>query len=335
MQQRLLYIDIAKAIGLCMVILSHTVYPKMMLYSVGWFVPIFFITSGYTTFNIDIAQKAKKLIGSYILYSVILFILFLSIQYIRQAPLGDIKNMVVGILYSRYSLYPLDVCDNIYFLNMEYNAPLWFLTSMFTAYVALMPLLKWPKWQAWIIGAYIILTFLLAQLPILLPWSIDCAPLMAIFIYCGMKMRDYNLLENRSWLLWSIIFIGYCVLTVINGSENLSVRDYGNSIVLCCMSGILGSIFTLKFAFWLEQFKIAKYIAYIGKHSLTIFCLQMPLIVFTRVVIHKLSGALSIEIATAAIALCQLSAAIVGGLIVDLIIRNLAFEKLANKLIAR
>lgn len=322
-QPRLIYVDVAKAIGLFMVILSHTVYPQIMYIGIGCFVSIFFIVSGYTTQSLNITKKTTRLIGSYIIFSIILFFLYLLIQAIRHVPLDGCTNMAIGILYSRYSLYPLNTTENIYFLNMEYNAPLWFLTSMYTGFLALIPLLKLKKNKFFLICIYIFFAWLMNQCPILLPWSIDCAPMVAIFLFIGIKLHESNFLNNTSYIHWLAIISIYCLITYMNGGTNLSVRDYGNSILFCLLSGISGSLLILKTSKWIERFKISKYLALIGQHSLVIFCMQMPLITCTRVIINKINTLPSFDFPTIAIALCQLLVAIVGGLILSVIMRKI------------
>lgn len=324
--QRLCYIDIAKSLGLVMVILSHTVYPQLMLIAIGWYVPIFFIASGYTLGNFNIPKRGKRLIGSYVCFSLLLLGLYILIQCMRHEPLNGIRNMTMGILYSRYALYPLTAAENINLLHMEYNAPLWFLTSMFTAYIALIPLLKWSKLWGGIIIGYIALTWCLNHLPILLPWSIDCAFVTAIFIWIGIKLRKIDYISNNSRRLWIAIFAGYLFITYLNGGVNLSIREYGNSILFFLISGVLGSMLIIKLSEWLETFAMSKYLTYIGQHSLTIFCIQMPLLVFSRVIIHKINIAMSIDTPAIAIALFQLVVAIVGGCLFDFVVHNTMYK---------
>lgn len=48
-EQRLDYVDIAKGIGIVLVVISHSACPEMMFYATYFFVPIFFFCSGYTS----------------------------------------------------------------------------------------------------------------------------------------------------------------------------------------------------------------------------------------------------------------------------------------------
>ena len=275
---RLTYIDIAKAIGLCLVILSHTVCPRLMFLALGCFVPVFFVASGYTTKTIELKKKAKRLLLPYALFSIALVGLFILKQvYFGSTHEGILEN-IGGILYSRYAIYPLGAENNIVLMQAG-NAPMWFLTSMFMAYVALKPLLAWPKLREGVICLYLITTWLLSKLPVLLPWSLDTAFFMALFIYAGIVCRNTTILESKKWWLWIGLVIGYGVTTYLNGYENLSVREYGNSIVLSLIAGILGSVLIMKGSMWLSKHKIGKSLARIGQYSLTIFCVQMPLLI--------------------------------------------------------
>lgn len=167
------------------------------------------------------------------------------------------------------------------------------------------------------------LTWLLSKLPILLPWSLDTAFLMAIFIYAGVKLRETNLLSNNNWRLWCCILLAYYIVSHINGYENLSIRDYGDSILLCLMSGILGSCLIMKVSVWIASFAVGKHLARIGRYTLTIFCIQMPLLVGSRMIIEKISSCLSLTIPLVCIALCQLVITISLGYAIALIARKI------------
>lgn len=279
---RLAHIDIAKAIGLCLVIVSHTVYPRLMFFALGCFVPVFFVASGYTTSTINLRKKAKRLLLPYALFNIVLVALFIVKQVCSCSTNEGIYENIWGILYSRYAIYPLGSENNI-FLMQAGNAPMWFLTSMFTAFVALKPLLVWPKLRWWVICVYLILTWLISKLPVLLPWSLDTAFLMAIFIYVGIVCRNTAILNSKKWCLWIAVVMGYGITAYLNGYVNLSVREYGGSILLSLIAGILGSLLIMKGSMWLSKYQIGNLLAHVGQYSLTIFCIQMPLLVCTHI----------------------------------------------------
>lgn len=57
MRQRLDYIDIAKGIGIILVVCNHTIYPELMYYTSAFFVPVFFFCSGFTSSKKEIGIK--------------------------------------------------------------------------------------------------------------------------------------------------------------------------------------------------------------------------------------------------------------------------------------
>ena len=114
-EDRLEFIDITKGIGIFLVISSHA-YGQFMSWALPFYIPIFFITSGYcTTHPVKLRTKFKKLIIPYFFFSFILLSLNKSL---------DVLDFI-GMLYSRWCIYPLGSDNNIYLLRSG-NGPLWF-----------------------------------------------------------------------------------------------------------------------------------------------------------------------------------------------------------------
>jgi len=261
------FIDILKGMGILLVVSGH-IYGPLMSWALPCYVPLFFVASGYcTNKTVKIKGKFQKLIIPYFIFSFILLVL-------SGHPI-DIKD-ILGILYSRWCLYPLR-CDNNIFLLRFGNGPLWFLTSMFVAYIFFMIIQQSNK-RIWILTLYFTLTYILSFLPILLPWSIDTAFLMAIFIYCGTQIREKNLLQKINRKCFLVIILLYILLMIFWGNINLSVRIYGRSLIILLVSAIIGSLILMKISQILENCHIGKKLELIGKHSLSIFCLHIPFI---------------------------------------------------------
>ena len=279
MKQRLDYIDIAKGIGIILVVLSHTDYSDIMYYTLAFYVPIFFLCSGYTSspkttqiaFKENLKRHATKLIKPYFFYNFILILIFFFF-YLQG---------IIGIFYSRYCLYPTEATEPYrFFING--NFPLWFLTCMIVSYLLFYILIYHPKQQYYFASGYLIITFLLSYLPILLPWSFDTAFYMALFMFSGMKLREIfpSIYESKripSLVVLSIVL--YLLLIPFCDGINLSVRKYGSSIATCFIAGLSGCITTIYIANLLKNTLVGKILQQVGKHSLTIFCLEIPFIV--------------------------------------------------------
>lgn len=277
MKQRLDYIDIAKGIGIILVVLSHIRNSDVVNYALAFYVPIFFFCSGYTTsipegmsMKENFARHAVKLLKPYFFFSILL--LLINHQIYLQG--------LIGIFYSRYSLFPCG-SPEIYRLLINGNYPLWFLTCMVVAYLLFYFIIYHPKYQYYLVSFYLIITVLLTYLPILLPWSIDTAFYMAIFMFVGMQTKQYcpNLFRSKRihpMVLFAILL--YFLLMPLCYDVNLSVREYGSSIGVCLLAGLTGCIMTIYISRLFEGTFCGTLLQKIGQHSLTIFCIQIPLI---------------------------------------------------------
>lgn len=141
-QIRLDYIDIAKAIGIITVMLSHGIaFP----FDTGYFftasyMALFFTLSGYTynnkrTLDESIIRRISKIGSSYFFYSSCLFGLTIVSRIVLHNGITReyVLTALGGILYSTNSLYfPRTVEPNIDFFLVQ-NAPLWYLTCFVVA----------------------------------------------------------------------------------------------------------------------------------------------------------------------------------------------------------
>lgn len=275
MKERLEYVDIAKGIGIVLVVCSHSDALPLMWLMMGMFVPIFFFCSGYTcsmkeSFRSSMVRRFKKLIVPYLFFNAVMLLVFWHFS-VRE---------LVGIVYSRYCLYPLDVSPNVKFLTSG-NYPMWFLTSMIVSYFLFYLITYNERYKYILILGYGVLTVVMTLCPILLPWSLDTAPLTALVMYAGMETRRRGLIGMNGWMVLFLTLL-YIVLHCVSGDINLSVRMYGTSVALYFVLAILGSFIVLWASRYLERTVVGKCFLTLGKHSLTIFCIEMAFIVWAK-----------------------------------------------------
>ena len=313
------FINIAKFISLCLVILSHSTDSSLMRWSSMFFIPIFFICAGYTTTgNINLRKKAKKLLVPYFILNFIFLLGFLIIT--KKVS----WTSVIGIFYSRYSLFPLSFHheENVFFLNIM-NMTSWFLTAMFTTFVAYKFMMSLKNSVSILLIAliYLIITYFSTFLPILLPWSIDTCFLFAFFMFCGHLMRKFNLLKNIYSLLIGLIIYIPLLFLYIPVNESVRVMGGGNFLeyLAIVIGGITGSIILL-YCCKMMEFIYVPIIHYLSRNSLIIFVVQIPFLV----IIEKIGYLL--EFNTTIIAFAQLIVALIGGCIVSEIY-NFFFKK--------
>ena len=315
MGKRLEYVDIAKGIGIVLVVCSHSDALSLMWLMMGMFVPIFYFCSGYTylkkgTMKECMNKRFRKLFVPYLFFNVFMFVAFMHFS-VRE---------IVGMLYSRYCLYPLYDTPNIKFLTSG-NYPMWFLTSMIVSYLFFYILVYYDKLRYWLFLFYAFLTILLTKCPILLPWSIDTAFLTALFMYVGMLVRNRNFISAKLWQVALIVII-YIGLQIIGGEINLSVRIYGNSVIIYFCLGCLGSFVVLWGARYLEGSIVGKFFQSLGVHSLTIFCIQMFFIVWAKELYQYLFPQLPVGYLAG---LFEIFFALMGGWAVSLLLHKISF----------
>lgn len=113
-----------------------------------------------------------------------------------ELTVQTIVDKFIGLLYSRYCLLPLGTDGNTYYLSTF--APGWFLTALFVASILFIPFLHLHSKQInFLILLYFVITFLLNNLFILLPWSLDTAFIGALFIFVGYKLNSSNINPPR------------------------------------------------------------------------------------------------------------------------------------------
>lgn len=321
-KQRLLFIDIAKGIGIVLVVCSHTEANLLMTWALGFFVPIFYFCSGYTTSTRSLSQpitlfmkkRARKLLCSYIFFNLLLFL------YFRRWSI----NGLYGVIYSRYCLFPIE-SDNNYLFFIWGNYPMWFITSLIVSYFLYYYILYKNNiyYKISIILFYLCLTFILSKTPFLLPWSIDTAFLSALIMYAGYQANKFEVL---SWKNYNILLciLGYSILLYIAGDINFSIRQYGISFVNYFILAILGCIIVLWCSKRIETTFFGKIFALFGKHSLSIFCMEIMFIREISIIYSKLIGTNEIGIFGGIIGTLF---SLFGGVVLSIILHKSTFLK--------
>ncbi len=286
-KQRIPWLDAVKAVGILVVLLVHTgrSFGPVTYYGGMFYMPIFFLTAGMTfsfkkeeSFGSFVRKKAKRLLLPYFGYNLFLFAFFFLRGKTGVWPL-------LGILYSRNCLMPIESATNVYFMQIL-NAPTWFLTCLFVSYLLFWILMRTVGGDARKAfvgnGAYLLLAIALHYLcPVLLPWSIDCALYAVSFLILGklMALQDWvGRLRKKPYYLIPLA-AAFVLGAQINGSVNMSVDNYGRSMVLYLLVGTTGSLLVMTLLSALYETSWGRFaekpLAFIGRHTLPILCLHL------------------------------------------------------------
>ena len=157
--------------------------------------------------------------------------------------------------------------------------------------------------------------------PILLPWSIDTAPLTAIVMYAGMECRKRDLMSINIIPVICLLLV-YIGLQYVGGDMNLSVRMYGTSIAIYYVLAIFGSFIVLWCCKYLQGTIVGRCFLTLGKHSLTIFSIEIAFIVLAKDIWHWLFPSVALGYAAGVF---EIFLAILGGWTVSVLLHKNTF----------
>lgn len=293
---RLEWVDAAKGIAILFVLVSHSRFwtyanahsdielvlgiCKFFKLALPPYMALFFVLSGYTFKDRSglLQQRFNRLLVPYFIWGLFYLVLTWINLFINGGSFLSFAKPAAGLIYSRFSLFPIESDFNILLLPSG-ASPLWFLTSLFTSYALLIPIVRFEKYRVYIVVSYLVAALILSFSPILLPWSIDVAPIGALFLYAGYLMKSKRIFASKLSCLVLVAFVFFAIYALIvkyNGGINMSVREYGRHLILSpflfVFIGIAGSFLYCIVCMVLEKVHLAKPFAYIGRVSLTLLC---------------------------------------------------------------
>lgn len=260
-KNRIEWIDIAKGIGIILVILGHlsqhgqTV--RILIYS--FHMPLFFFVSGYLykekNLKLQINHGIKKLIIP--AYCFVVFDMLLSVvkAMITNTSI-DYKDIIKGFLILGGTLK---------------NSPIWFLLVLFICN-CLQSLVKNNKYSQYIV----LLVCLFASIPQYycgfgMCWYIAFFACMFFYevgyLFKGVK---YDINRVRLILLFVGMIIVWIALTMINGEVDIVWVTYGKSFLLLVVTSLLGINIVFVISKYIDKFKASYILKEFGKNSLYI-----------------------------------------------------------------
>lgn len=283
------YLDIAKAIGVIIVLINHIgiSLAGANKYLGAFYVSEFFVISGMTfrmkqkeTFQEFAKKKGKRLLLPYMAYSLF-YLLWYLLRSIMSGSFsgGDLLKKIAGCVYGRNYLFVAKE-EPVYLMEIM-NAPMWFLPALFFGlilYYILSSRLGEKKVYG-VLGSLMTGIILYFFSPVLMPLSLDVAMIMQPLLFFGEKLGKTDYVEQtrkKVWILPLVLFL-FIIIVTFNGAGNCSVDDYGVSVLLFLVASCMGSFICIMFSFFIERYLhfLGKGLMIIGKSTLTILCLHL------------------------------------------------------------
>lgn len=300
--KRIIWIDLARAIAIVMVIIGHSQgayygdYWTRLLFSVH--LPIFFVLSGYLYHDKTLKQILRSdwwtLVVPY-LTTVGLGAMIIMIKEIHPnfltAPSRNttLKQLLASAIYGIGPDQQLPIIN----YHLAGIGALWFLMAFLVGrlvFTGVMRLVKSDFKRFFVALILTILGFLLGKF-LLLPWSIDSALYVQIFFWAGYYIRKHQLMEKISH--WGMV--GLTIVFVLSGLlGQLRIDNVTDpTIVLGTLAGISNSIWLMKgtqyLAQWLPKWpRLLSVWTFIGRQSLVILCFHLLDLEFIGVWLHVL-----------------------------------------------
>lgn len=294
MKERLIWLDAVKGYGILLIMWSHHIdiewdywYILTMAY-----ITLFFLTSGIMIKgkDVDMSKKAKRLLIPYFFYGILFFVADLFITKLTGGEMGGAK--LWGLLYGKISYLKSYSEENI--LLIPYLRPLWFLPCMFAAYsyykIYLLAVKISQMLGYAVLSIFLLLSLYCVNIPYQLPFSLDSAGLMCLFLFLGKELRDYIHLKGFLIALCVAIFF---VLALINGDVNISVCHYGalgwRSVFLMIPISVLYFLIITNIFKRHESLLLVRMFAFLGRHSLRLMCIHVFIFAIADDFLYRMS----------------------------------------------
>lgn len=271
MKQRDTYVDVAKGIGILLIVSIHTEVFGVMGYPLSFIsVPVFFLMSGfYDCSERNIGQWFPKSLRTLILPAII----WILIATTYGKLLGYVKDRSWG--ENPFSLYNIT----------GGNGPAWFLFALLYAKVLIWGLMKikMPKFVLW--GGSLLIGYagMNINMPLLFDEGCAALPLYVTGKLAYPYLRE--IMENKGLLVAGIIalclYLWHLVSFMIVPQSNGNFTPYylvALGLMLLCF---------VPFLFISEKLHNQKWLVSLGQHSLGIMLLHAPMCHTAAVILNR------------------------------------------------
>ena len=287
---RIVWVDIAKGIGIILVLIGHISQNKNLHYFIYSFhMPLFFIISGYLYSEKEqyVRKKAKSILLPYLFWSIVSFLYWVLIE----------RNL------RTQNLNPIIPATNILIArggedNYIFNVALWFLPCLFVTEVMfhfLKKRIKNIKILSIIILFFSILGYIYSKLNFIrLPFCLDITLIAIGFYFLGylwkqkieIAFKQFNNKIWKSYIIIGVMTIVTVVVSQINYGMSMNSLKFNNyfftyiaSISGCLVIYIISNIINKN-----------RMLQFLGRNTLIIMCIHEPIKRILIEIIHRVTN---------------------------------------------
>lgn len=275
-KQRLLWLDIAKAITIILMVLGHSSLPSTISNLIYVFhMPLFFIASGLTTnWKNDrvlqfVVHKTRTIMLPFVIYSIMLLIL------------------------TQFTSEPVRLID---FIEKGWVSwALWFVIVLYFALILCKIICdirnKYVQWFC--IVVLLILGITLCSLKIYLPWSMSTVPIAVTYLYLGSQFQlKPSIITLRCYRMYVPVFFVVAVIVSYFWRLDLCFNKI-MPIIPLYIGSVAGTLVVFMFASFIE-----KYLSQVGNIFIRIGRETFIIVAFSQVIIVLANDYLTISSCT-------------------------------------
>lgn len=281
--ERIGWIDTAKGIGILFVMLGHCYLDgKFTFWFYACHMALFFFLSGYTfhyskNWRTFLLKRIKGLVVPYCFFSVTVALFNWSLSVTHSGEYNIMEAFINYVIQIRYT-------------------PLWFLTCMFLATIALNVICcvceewigKKNFWYGLMVFSLVFFFVYRKVIGVELLWNCDLIPLALSFMALGRGYRLSNVDQKKQNYIALLVTASiYLMIAWINYRKFNGVDWYSNQYgnpVLFCLGAVLGTLLFVE----LSKKIYSKYLLYLGANTLLWYGFHRSVIDLIFLVYNKL-----------------------------------------------
>lgn len=276
-EKRLEYLDIAKGIGIILVVLGHVFMQNpLVIWIYSFHIPLFFFLSGYLFyFNKEkrlsrfLYKKTRTILIPYFVYAIVFYLYWLLAERHLREQSEDVLKPLIGIFYG-IGKEPW----------LTFDDALWFLTCLFVvelAFFLLMRAVKNVKALSVVLLFSSVVGYVIGKYQTVdLPWGVNIAFTSIVFYGAGYILHHLEVTRHYryrlQWLYLPPLIVLYAVCTYLNGRVDL------NTLVLNKYWLFYGAAFGGLLSIYFLSRLIGQYrgLRFLGTSTLVIMCAHEP-----------------------------------------------------------
>lgn len=288
------YFDIAKGIGILLVVWAHiltTGTSHRVIYA--FHMPLFFLISGmlfrrnkYKSFVDFLRKRAKRLLVPFVIYSIVTWIIWAMFRFIRHDDVVSYWDPLLQTIIAKGS--------GAY---MVHNSALWFIPCLFATEIIYFLISNFNYAARFIISiccaclSFVLGHYFADDWWFLMPWNFDAALIAVLFYYIGNIFTER--ISSKNLIKYSKSHVGalICIFVVLSILLYLGAMEFGECsmgsssyqcngaifIIRAVVGCIACIILSILLGFVSANNLIKKYLIREGRNSLDIMSIHIPI----------------------------------------------------------